>query len=164
MLSQWWQGLASRERAVLLAGATVLALILGYALIWEPLAGSLARLRGEVATLREEVRWMRGAAVELRRLDGNRQPAGDLRQGRSLLTLVDQTARDAGLGEALRRVEPQQDERLRVQLEAVSFDRLILWLGRLQSEYRVTIVNVVIDRHSERGRVDARLVLQDRNT
>lgn len=46
--------------------------------------------------------------------------------GRSLLTLVDQTARAAGLGAALKRVTPQGENRLGVQFDAVEFDQLHL--------------------------------------
>lgn len=164
-MRDWWRGIAPRERGILVVGAGVLVLLCGYLLVWEPLVVELYELREEITGLREEVRWMQGAAAELHRLDDGRlTPAGDRRQGRSLLTLVDQTARGAGLGPALRRVEPQQDERLRVQLESVEFDRLMLWLGQLRTEYRVAIVNVVIDRQASSGRVDARLVLQDRQS
>lgn len=164
VLQTWWAGLQHRERWILLGGAGVLGLVLLYVLLWEPLLGRLRVLRTEVQNLREEVSWMRGAAAQVRALEGNQSSLGTVsRQGQSLLTLVDQSARSAGLGEALQRVEPQQDDSLRVQFEAVSFDQLVLWLGELGSRYQVAIVNVVIDRETN-GRVNARLVLQDQRS
>ncbi|MGB5062970.1 MAG: type II secretion system protein GspM, partial [Candidatus Competibacter sp.] len=81
--------------------------------------------------------------------------------GRSLLTLVDQTARTAGLKTALKRVTPQGEDKLSAQLDAVEFDKLIPWLGMLERDHHLTIVNLSVDRTGAAGLVNARVILRE---
>jgi type II secretory pathway component PulM len=37
---------------------------------------------------------------------------------------------------------------------------MIRWLGSLQQEHGIAVINAVVDRQTQSGRVDARLVLQ----
>lgn len=162
MITNWWASLTLRERWIVAAGAGAGVILLFYAFVWYPLQNGLSELRQSVVSLRNDVAWMRQAADDVKRLsaaaeqDGQDAPARD----ESLLVLVDRTARTAGLGSAVKRVEPQSNNQLQVSLEQVSFDQMIRWLGDLEQDYGVAIVNAVVDRQAESGRVDARLVLQ----
>ena len=80
--------------------------------------------------------------------------------GVSLSTLIDQSAQQAGLAQALKRVEPRQDGKLNVRLEAVEFAGLLSWLHALYQQHGVTIVNAILNRQSVSGQVDVRLILQ----
>ncbi len=51
--------------------------------------------------------------------------AAAARDGRSLLALVDATARASGVGEALLRVEPVSAAQVRVYFEGAGFDALV---------------------------------------
>ncbi|CDH43459.1 type II secretion system protein GspM [Candidatus Contendibacter odensensis] len=158
-MKTWWDRLSVRER-LLVAGGTALTLaLLLYALVWQPLQAGSRRLRHSVTEQRAELAWMRQAAAEIKRLENanSTRPASD---GRSLLTLVDQTARTAGLGSSLKRVAPQGDDKLSAQLDLVEFDPFIVWLGALERNHRLTIVNLSVDRTAAAGRVNARVILQ----
>ncbi len=140
-------------------GGLGVALML-YVLVWEPWQDTLQRLRTEAAAQRTDLAWMRAAAREIQRLSATREvnaPAHP--NGGSLLTVVDRTARAAGLGSALKRVEPQGTDRVRASLEGAAFDTLVRWLGRLEREHGIVTLNAVVDRDAESGRVDARLVM-----
>jgi general secretion pathway protein M len=163
-MKAWWDRLNTRERWMVSGGAALILAMILYALIWQPFQTGLERLRQTVAEQRKDLAWMRQAALEVKRL--NNASAGPARQlpqagQRSLLTLVDQTAKTAGLGNAVKRVEPQGNDRLTVQLEQVSFDELIRWLGTLERDHGIEIVNATVDRQAESGRVNARLILQE---
>ncbi|HRZ23758.1 MAG TPA: type II secretion system protein GspM, partial [Candidatus Contendobacter sp.] len=60
---------------------------------------------------------------------------------------------------ALKRVTPQGENRLGVQFDAVEFDQLVPWLGQLERDHRIVIVNLSADRAAA-GRVNARLTVQ----
>jgi len=161
-MNAWWQRLSLRERWLVGGGGAVAVVLLLYALVWSPFQRDLHNLRQAVAAQRSEIAWMRAAAEELKRLHGA-QPLGTFgprTSGRSLLTLVDQTAKQSGLGAALTRVEPQGSDKLRIRLENVAFDQMIRWLGVLAQEYGVAIDSAVVDREDTSGLVNARLVLQ----
>jgi general secretion pathway protein M len=134
-----------------------------YALAWAPFQTRLKGLRTTVAEQHVQVTWMRHAAMEVKRLSatpGGEAPRSRDTGGRSLLTLVDQTARAAGLGSAVKRVEPQGGNKLSVRLEDAEFDQVVRWLDLLGRDYTIHTDNAVLDRGSESGRVNARLILE----
>jgi general secretion pathway protein M len=157
-MKAWWEGLGGRERLLTAGGAMLVSALLLYALAWQPFQASHRRLRQSVAEQRAELVIMRQMAREIKQLgESNGKPPAT--EGRSLLTLVDQTARAAGLGAALKRVTPQGEDRLGVQFDAVEFDKLVPWLGALERDHRIVIVNLSVDRATA-GRVNARLIVQ----
>jgi len=159
-MKAWWESLSSRERLLTAGGAALTLALLLYALAWQPFQASHRRLRQSVAEQRAELATMRRMAEEIRRLDGSGK-APPVVDGRSLLTLVDQTARTAGLGAALKRVTPQGENQLGVQFDAIEFDQLAPWLGALERDHHIAIVNLSVDRIAA-GRVNARATLQSR--
>lgn len=156
-MKAWWESLASRERALLSGSAAVVLALLGYLLAWEPFQASHRRLQNNVAAQRADLVWMRQAAQEIQRLSGAAPRNND---GRSLLTLVDQTARAAGLGAALKQITPQGDDKLSARLDAVEFDKLLPWLGVLEREHPIVLIHLSVDRTETTGLVNARVILQ----
>ena len=159
-MKAWWETLSARERLLVIGGLGLTLALLGYALVWEPFRTSHRQLQQRVAEQRVDLIWMRQAAREVKRLSGN-AGTSPTRDGRSLLTLVDQTARAAGLASALKRVAPQGEDKLSAQLDGVEFDKLIPWLGTLEHDHRIAIVNLSIDRANATGLVNARVILRE---
>lgn len=159
-MKAWWETLSMRERGLVAGGMTLVLILMIYALVWEPFQTSGRLLHQSVAEQRADLVWMRQAAGEVKRLSAAGNGSGSAADGRSLLTLVDQTARAAGLGPALKRLAPQGEDKLSAQLDAVEFDQLIPWLGALEREHRIAIANLSVDRTGTSGRVNARVILQ----
>lgn len=158
-MKAWWEALSIRERGLVAGGVALALALLFYLLFWEPFQANSRRLQRSVAELRADLAWMQQAAREIGRLGGagETSPADE---SRSLLTVVDQTARASGLGDALKQVAPQGADQLSAQLEAVDFNRLIAWLGELERDHFVAIVNLSVDRTSAVGRVNARVIVR----
>jgi general secretion pathway protein M len=159
-MKAWWETLSVRERGLVAGGMVLVLALLVYFYAWEPFRTSDRQLRQSVAKQRADLAWMRQAAQEIKRLSAAGNGAKSTADGRSLLTVVDQTARTAGLGTAMKRIAPQGDDKLSAQLDAVEFDKLIPWLGALEHEHRIAIVNLSVDRTSAGGLVNARVILQ----
>lgn len=158
-MKEWWDGLGTRERLILAAGALVVVPLLLWALLWRPLVGGVARLEQDVSVQREQLRWMQNAAAEIGQLRGSgAQAAGGL-GGRSLLAVVDQSARGAGLGNGLKRIEPESTDAVRVRLEGVPFDAVVQWLDELSRQFGVLASLVSIEREAAPGQVNVRLTL-----
>lgn len=158
-MREWWEGLGTRERFIAIAGSLVLVPFLFWLLVWRPLAGGVTRLDHEVASQRENVLWMQTAAAELQRLRGSSGQAAAGLGGRSLLAVVDQSARSAGLGNGLKRIEPDSADAVRVRLEGVSFDALVQWLDQLSRQHGILASLVSIERETGPGQVNVRLTL-----
>lgn len=159
-MREWWDALGTRERLMLMAGAAALLLVLLWALAWQPLVSEVRRLEDEVAAQRENLRWMQTAAAELQQLRGAGGAAAAGLGGRSLLAVADQTARSAGLGNGLKRIEPDGADAVRVRLEGVPFDTVVVWLDSLAREAGVTANSVTVERTEAPGMVNVRLTLQ----
>jgi len=157
----WWTNLAERERWMVGVGAIVVVLLLGWALVWHPLAVKRAALLDTLESDRRDLAYVRVAAAEVERLRSVGTHARRDRQGRSLLALADATARSGGLESALRRVEPTGTASVRVSVEAARFDVLIDWIEGLTRDYGIEAIDFSADRADGVGLVNARVTLQD---
>jgi general secretion pathway protein M len=156
-LKQRFERLNLRERLLVSAAAATLALALLFILIFEPLQTSVDRLRTDVAD-------MQGLVAELAQarslvLSGRNGVGVIQGQGRSLLSIIDQSGKENGLASAITRMQPEGDATVRVWLEQADFAALVRWLDKLESGYGVTVNEVAIDRESQPGLVRARLGL-----
>ena len=155
-MKEWFNGLAPRERIMVSLAAAVVVLALVYVAAWTPLSSSVSRLEQSVQEQLVLKQWMQQSASEVNRLR-NTAGGGDRR---SLLAVVDQTSKQSQLAPAVKRLEPDGQELVRVTLEQASFDDLVRWLGNLQQSFGVSVIDVSIDRQADSGRVNARLTLK----
>lgn len=156
-LRRWFMSLEQRERRILTGGAVILLAVVVYGAILTPFAHSKAALATQVSEQRALLAWMRPAAAQIQALGGS-QPAA-LPAG-SLLATINREASAAGLGNALRQVQQQNDGSIRVQLEAASFDTMLHWLGDLHQHFGINVSDMSVQRGSSAGMVNANLSLQ----
>jgi len=133
-MREWFAGREPRERIALVAGAGVVALALMYALVWYPLEKDLERNRALVEQQRETLAWMRQAAAEVASLraagvDATHVPVAD----QSLVSVVEQSARKAGLRKHIARMEPAGSDSVQLTVKDAPFDTLITWLAGLEN-------------------------------
>jgi general secretion pathway protein M len=148
------RSLSARDRRTLLAGGIIAAILFVLAVIL-PLDRSVSHLQSQVARKQADLVWMRSAAPEI-------AAAGPVRtnSGESLIVIVDQSARESGLGGSLAGSQPSGRGDLSVQLEKAPFDALVGWLARLSQQNGVQIESASIDSAGEPGTVNASLVLK----
>jgi general secretion pathway protein M len=154
-LSSSLRTLSPRDRRTLLVGGVSVAILIVLAVIL-PLDHSVTRLQGQVAKKQSDLVWMRNAAPEI-------AAAGPVRSnssGESLIVIVDQSARESGLGNSLAGSQPSGAGELSVQLEKAPFDALVGWLARLSQQNGVQIESATIDTAGAPGTVNATLVLK----
>jgi len=161
MIRAWWNALSPRDQRTVAVGGAVVAAMLGWALIWHPLALKRAELRETVDAQSRDLAYVRFATAEVERLRAAGKHSRGDRQGRSLLALADASARSGGLEGALRRVEPVGTSSVRVSFEFASFDALIGWIEGLTRDYGIEATDFSADRADGVGLVNARVTLQD---
>ncbi len=158
----WWGRLSPRDRIALGLGGLVVGAALLWVAVWEPLAASRRSLAAQAQTTEAELAWMRATADTLRTLRAGGQATVFERGGQSLLALADATAREAGLGSALKRVEPvPSSARVNVWFEAANFDQLAAWMEDLSRRFGVSVDELSVDRLPGVGLVSARVTLAD---
>lgn len=161
VLQKWWRDREPRERQVLLTGAVVCALLLGWALVWHPLANADHSLRGRLSTQQQNLDFMRHAQGQIKALGVRDQHGNAQRKGQSLLALADSSARAARLGGQIKRIDPLDQKRVRIEFARVGFDVLAGWLQGLQRSYGIHAEDVSIDRVQGIGLVNAHITLQE---
>ncbi len=151
-LEEWYAALAPREQLIARVATLAAAVLVLVVLVLE-LHGALGRVERRVATKRADVVYISGVLPELRAVP---PPAG---AGQSLVTVIDQTTRDAGLGTNLRGADPSGIGGVRVRLEGAAFDALVPWLLRVQREHALRVQSATLERTDAPGRVNANLTL-----
>lgn len=154
----WLAGLSPRERTMVLAAGAVAAVAVLYLALVMPLTTMANRREARVESKAADLAWMRQVAPAV---TAAAQTGGavDTPTGESLVVLVDRTAREAGLGGALRDQSPNGENGLRLRLEAAAFDTLVEWLGRLQQRHGVHIEAANFDATGNPGLVNASVTL-----
>lgn len=151
----WLDTLSARERNLVYIAGGLLAIALVYLVLVMPFQVSGKKLAARVDQKTADLAWMHASAPQAMAAAGMAQASG----GESLVVLVARTAREAGLGEALRDQSPDGNAGLRLRIEAAAFDTLVTWLGSLQTQYGVTIESATIDAAAP-GLVNATLSLK----
>ena len=148
------RSLSPRDRRMLLIGGVIAAILFVFAVIL-PLDRSVSRLHEQVAGKQADLVWMRSAAPEIAAAGPARNTSGEC-----LIVIVDQSARESGLGGSLAGSQPSGRGGLNVQLEKAPFDTLVGWLARLSQQNGVQIESATIDTAGSPGTVNASLVLK----
>lgn len=161
-MNSWWAGLAPRERIILSVGSVVLAFVLIYLMVWEPLAKQREQVRGDIRVLSADLAWMQQVATQVKRRGAQHdtQPVGGA-AGRSVLTLVEVSARAAGLQEVLERVQPE-GQGARLWFTETGFDGLLNWLGELEQRHGLQVTQLSVDAGNAPGTVTARIKVEPR--
>lgn len=136
----WYERQSERDQRILRWGAVALTLILLLG-IFVPLQRSLVQARKHLATQQADLAWMRSVAPTLAAAGPGPSAAPS---GESLVVLIDRTARESGLAQALTGSQPSGNGSMRVQLENADFNLLIGWLSRLGSQHEVRVESASI--------------------
>lgn len=146
VLKARWDGLQSREQHILRFSAVLVALLLFYLLIIDPVYSGRDDAQQRLRSAQEAFSVARRQALDLKAASSNREtPASG-----SLLTQVESSAQQQGLRSALKRLQPSGDDQIQVSLEGASYTQLIQWLSSLhQSGVRAQRVDIQLDRASD---------------
>ncbi len=140
--------LSRRDQIALLMLMVFLVGFMLYAFVWGPLNAGLEKAKKQYQAEQATLAWMQSqqASVIAARKNPNK-PRVDANV--SLLTLVNNEARRASL--SLKRYEPEGNHKLRVWLEDVPFDTVILWINRLSVDKGLTVSSATVDAEQGRG-------------
>jgi general secretion pathway protein M len=149
-LAMWYAGLAPREQRLVRYGALLAGLLI--------IVGGVLRLHGVVAGAEKRLAAKRADVAYIGSVLGELRAAPlPAAGGQSLVSVIDRTTRDGGLGMNLRGTEPSGINGVRVRFEGASFDALATWLLRVQREYGLAVQAATVERTEAPGRVNALL-------
>jgi general secretion pathway protein M len=151
-----WNTLGARERRVALVLAAFLGVVLFYVLIWSPVEGGLARSRQRLSSVQAQLARVQEQAALVAAL----RAAPRVEAPADAAAAVQQAAQRGALREQVKRVDAEGAGSVRVQIEGAPFPALMTLLVDLQRQAGLRVESATIERHSNPGSVNARLVLQ----
>lgn len=152
-LLEFWQGLNARERWLVGSGALLLAIMLLYVLVWEPISAGEKRLRARLPQLRADAQAVRLGAQEVQRLRASSPPVAPI--GDAAATL-DALARGQGWQNVS--VQPVDSARARLILPSVEFDRWVAWVGEVRRDQRMVLDSAEVEALPAPGMVKVNAV------
>jgi len=157
-MRDWFDSLAARERLFVTAGGVAVLLVLFWAIVLVPVSSKARQLSERVESKRATLAWMTAAAAEIAAAGQVAAGAGDPDQ--SLVVVIDRTARQSGLGQAITRNQPVGEDGIRVRMEGAGFDTVTQWLGQLQTTHGLALEAATFERGPVNGTVTASITLR----
>ena len=149
---QWWQLRSPAERSAWLVGGGIVLGLAAWALIWQPLTRDTERLERRLVEQRATLATARHQADEIAAL-ARRTVEPSPRDARA-----DVESALARQGLKATAIDRGDEQRLRVTLDAVSFDALASLLEALQRDARLSAVEITAAARVEPGQVRAEMM------
>ena len=154
-MDSYFSTLTFRERLLIILAGVIGLLMIGYLTIWEPKSVQLNQLRNnQIPESEQTLAWVKQALA-----NAKKQPnvaKQKIIQG-PLLTVIEQTAKTSQVNKTIRRMQPSQDQTVKIWMDEVKFDQWLTWINYLRKQ------NVYVERASivnkSPGIVNVRLTL-----
>lgn len=125
--------------------------------VWQPLQQFVDDQQDLRDSNRQLIQWMRSTEKQARSVSGNSKSRA--KTGQPLLTLVSRSAKAANIQP--NKMQPEGSDSVSVWFESVSFNDMMRWLEKLESEQNVHVHQITVNRQQQSsGSVNARLVLK----
>ena len=157
-LRNWFDGLNTRERRLVVGMAIAIGVYLPYQLVWVSFQTGVSEMEQRVTAKRKELTDIQRMAQEVQQLRG--RSGARVRPGgrQPLLTLADSTARRQLAG-AVENVKEEGKQGVRVQLKNASFDTVMRWLDGLQTAQGVLVREINVTQEAT-GLVSGKVILE----
>jgi len=152
-LLHWWRLRSRAERRLLIAGASALGLLAVWLLVLQPIDRDSERLANRIGAQRSSLAEARRQADDIATLSRNATtaPARDTR--------ADLDAQLSRLGLKPSAIDRLDDKRIRVTLDAVSFDTLAALVESLARDGHLRAIDIAATARVEPGQVRAEMTL-----
>ena len=149
-LKQRFDEFDSREKILITVGGIALFFIFFIFIIYLPGQEKIATIQEQIRFNQEDVQWMQSASKQLQGSGQTRNVSG---LNRSLLALLDEQFKAAGIASTVKSIQPDGKDKANVRIENCSFDSLVSLIGTLESNNNVTVLRASLEKATDIGRV-----------
>lgn len=155
-MASWWGNLEYREQLLIAIAGLLLVFSVAFFLVWQPLQSQQALLSEDIQSTESLLNRLNAVAPGQTGKQSNKIKGQDL----SLLAVVDKTVKAAGMGDSVKRIQPDGEAAAKIWLEKADFNKLLRWINQLNTQYGVDVSEITINREDTPGQVRARLGFQ----
>ena len=156
----WWEALQLRERYMVLIAAILITMSILYLAIWSPIVTNRDSKLKRVEAKRDTIVWMSQKKQEVEHLKRiNPNMFNSATDKRSLLAIVDTSAKQMGVRPAITRIEPKGEDSVQLYVENIAFDYLIVLLGELERRNNIEVADASFNRSDQVGKISGRVIL-----
>ncbi len=156
-MKDWYNAKQPHEQRIIMVLGIIVALALIYLIIWSPASEAYSQKMKRVEAQRTLLAWMQDTGQKINQLQNTGQRGQT--SGAPLLSTVDNTIKASGLGQSMKRLEPQGNHKVQIWFESTDFNQLISSLAKLDSDHRIQVNSINIEKQQQPGLVNARLIL-----
>lgn len=154
-----YDAMPKRDQQALMALGIALLLAVLYFLVWSPAHEFATKQQANLNSSQELLSWVRANEGIAKTLVSNAgESSSQILDSQSLVSTVSANAQKHKI--KLKRFEPSGDRKVRVWLEKVPFNTVIVWLRDLNKTYNIEVSQVSIDKDEKGGLVNVRLTLK----
>jgi len=156
-LQQRFASLPPKDRLALTVLGVFLSLLIVIYLLILPANRFAAEASVHHQQRAELMAWMQANEGAARMLSGQNSAQPRPSQGQSILSLASQSAQTHNI--SFKRFEPFGEDGLRIWLDNIAFNDMLMWLTQVQDQYGVEVHQASIDRGKSNGMITAKLEL-----
>ncbi|MFP6557424.1 type II secretion system protein M [Paraburkholderia sp. B3] len=153
--AEFWEARSPREQTMLTWGGALLAVAIGWSVLWAPASDGRARLHESLPGLQRQLAQMTAEANEARGLSG--AAASVAPDGQALKDALTASLADHGLQGAQVQLIGAT---VQVQMKNASFPAFTNWLDDARKQYKVQVVEAHMSALKTDGQVDLTASLQ----
>ena len=157
-MKEWFEQLEQRERLLVAAAGVLVIIAVVVLLIIRPISSQTSRGLERVTDKRALLTELEQVAQRIGPQGGGVSSVIGANTD-SLVVVVDQTTRSAGLAAYLKRNQPDGANSIRLRFENAPFDTIVEWLAELDVNFSMSATSANIDMAADPGRVNCNFTL-----
>ena len=157
-MKAWLDSLQQSEKIMIVAGLVIVILLLIFEFIWTPLQYEITQLEQRNLSDSNKLVQLQLIISEYQQSRLDLVPLENMEM--SLFALIDKTTKTGNLKSAIKSMNPDGVDAIRVTLNTAKFDLIIKWLVNLSVDYGVRADTVRMQASDNSGYADVELKLQ----
>lgn len=159
MIKSWFLKLNPRERIIVSGGGLIVALLLGYLFIWNPIITTRNELRQQAQEKQALIEWMRMATENIQQLRQTSKSKPKVTTQQSLAALLNDSLNKQKLTIYLAQMQIMRPNEIRLNFKEVPFDNILTWLASLWEYHGVDVQTFNASKQTTAGLVQIDMTL-----
>jgi type II secretory pathway component PulM len=146
----WWDARSVREQLYLAVGTVIAVFLIIYLALIAPINSAVSNLQIQVQQQQALAQWLTPRVPVLQRLSAKSVTAQPVTAA-NLLATVDTRLKQSQFAKSVAEISQSDASSVRITLNAVPFDDLLLWLAQQWQQSRIAVQQIDVQRSGDAG-------------